>query len=269
MPPSGLFWKNWARRLASTPGTGTWAMKRKMISATAVKISLRRRSGRFQALMRALSIRLAAFASPLLARPRLHARVDAHALVGALARRHVAGADRPSLGLHLLDAELGHAATGGLDLLARALGDLVRGHGERDGQLAVAEDLERQVLAAQPQPLERGQVDLRASLEALAEQADVEDLVLDAPGVLEAALVGQPLDHADLAALEPGDHAVALAGLLTLGPLGRGHAVAGPDAAPDPLLRPARSRGRPKIVQLHSLLLGRVDANQVSNRLDH
>src|SRR5262245_6005312 len=181
MPPSGLFWKNWARRLASTPGTGTWATKRKMISATPVKISLRRRSGRFQALMSALSIRLAALARPLLARPRFHAGVHAHALLGARARGHVLGGHRSSLGLHLLDAELGHAAAGGLDLLARALRDLVGGHVQRDGKLAVAEDLERQVLRAQAEPLERGQVDLSAGREALTEQADVEDLVLDAP----------------------------------------------------------------------------------------
>src|SRR5262245_43769745 len=193
MPPSGLFWKNCASRVVSTPGTGTCAMKRKMTSATAVKISFRRRSGRFQALTRALSIRPAALARPLLARARLHARVDAHALVAALAWRHVPGGDRPLLGVHFLDPELGHAAAGRLDLLARTLGDLVGRDRQRDRELAVAEDLEWQVLGPQAEPLERGQVDRGAGLEALAEQPDVEDLVGDPPGVLEAALVRQPL----------------------------------------------------------------------------
>src|SRR5438309_11032186 len=98
MPASGFAWKNCDSRLGSTPGTGTCAMKRKITRMTPVKISFRRRSGRFQALARALSIvpdggvggRVEAAASLRLALLRRHVHFAA---LLAVRDGHVGGVD--------------------------------------------------------------------------------------------------------------------------------------------------------------------------------
>src|SRR5947209_8074919 len=113
-------------------------MKRKMTRMTAVKISFRRRSGRFQAPSSALSIALAAFgrlvAPSLLGGAALRLHVDVARRL-AVSDRDVASVDRPPLAARLLDAELVGRAAGRLDLLAGALRELVDGHGQRDGKL--------------------------------------------------------------------------------------------------------------------------------------
>src|SRR5690242_8542875 len=107
MPASGLLWKNCASRVGSTPGTGTCAMKRKMTRITAVKISFRRRSGRFQALVSALSIVLAAFggarsgAPPRLSLALLGPDVDRPRRL-AVRDRHVLGDDVAPIAVHFL-----------------------------------------------------------------------------------------------------------------------------------------------------------------------
>src|SRR5215213_6083219 len=75
------------------------------------------------------------------------------------------------------DLELGRGTACGADLLASAAAELVRGDVDLDGQLAVAEHLDKRVLAHRARGHQFVDTDLAALGEQLVDVADVDDLV--------------------------------------------------------------------------------------------
>src|SRR3954447_401816 len=149
-----------------------------------------------------------------------------------------------------------------LDALARRLGEAVRGDGERLGELAAAEDLDRDVaLLRQPGGAQLLQADRGAGVEALIEVVQVhvlrvrpERLERHRHLLVRAAQLAHPHVDRVLAALEAGAPLGARARAVALVAAPGG--LAGPRAlaAADALTRPARARGRLEVVQALALL---------------
>src|SRR5689334_17639620 len=150
--------------------------------------------------------------------------------------------------------QLVDGAARGRDLLDGAPRETVCADGQRDGERALAEHLERLL---GPHGACRGDL-LRADLAAVGEEppevADVDDLVLHAEAVAEALELRQPHVQRHLAALEAGRH--GLAGLRALGAATGGLAALAALAATHAGLGGLGALGGPQVVQADDLAHG-------------
>src|SRR5262249_26469822 len=136
------------------------------------------------------------------------------------------------------EGELLGGAAGGGDGGFGALGERVRLHGDRAGQLAAAEDLDQRALVHETVLVQRFRRDLVQT--ALLERVEVDGLVLDAERVVEALQLRQPHVQRHLATLETNGHGVARA--LALGAAAGGLAALAADAPTDALALLERTR---------------------------
>src|SRR5829696_1237641 len=148
-------------------------------------------------------------------------------------------------------------AARGLDLLAGRLGEAVGVHGQRLGERAAPEHLDRDALAGgEAGAAQRVEVDRRALVEARLEVLEVDGLGVR-PERLErhrhllvrAAQLAHPHVDRVLAALEAGPVLRAGASAVALVAAARRLAVARAVAAPDALAVLARAGGRREVVQ--------------------
>src|SRR5579884_787581 len=153
-------------------------------------------------------------------------------------------------------------AAGGLDLGLRRLGEGVGMHGQRLGQLALGQDLDRDALAGrEPLGLHRLERDRGAGVEASLEIQQVDRLGVRAEGLerhrllhVRAAQLAHPHVDRVLAALEAGAPLGARARAPALLATARGLARARALAAADPLARAARPGRRLEVVQPDALV---------------
>src|SRR5689334_11360438 len=208
-----------------TPGAGIWEPSRKSVMIISTNSSFRRRSGVRNALANALST-----TSSFLAVRRRGADSREPA---SQAPESLTGAPRPA-GCPCTDpwgSGYGDRTARGLDLLLGGGRERVGGDVDLDGDVALAEHLDRLALADRALGHELVDGDLATVGEERVDLVEVDDLELHAEGVLEALQLGQAHVQRELATLEGGRHLVArlcalgsTAGGLALGALTTTHA---------------------------------------------
>src|SRR4051812_17790026 len=196
------------------------------------------------------------------------------ALEGPVRCQEPARAPRPDAGrLGLFDHD--HGPAGGLDGLLGGAAELVRVDGQRLGDLALGEDLDRDVLAgAQAGGLERLEGHLGAAVEAGLEVLEVHRLGVR-PEHLErhrllhvrTAQLAHPHVDRHLAALEPRTVLGARTRAGALLAATRRLAEPGALAAADALARLAAAGGRLQVVEPDGLVLDLVGHGQSSSTL--
>src|SRR3954469_271682 len=219
----------------STPGAGIWHPARKTTMIPRTKSSLRRRSGVRKAFANALStVYLCSCSACLPSRggPRKPNPAGTHVPHGERS------SDRGS-------------SAGGLDLLLGRGGERLDRHVDLDGDVALAEDLDRLAVADRTLGHEPVDGDLATLGEQLPEPVEVHDLELDPERVLEALELGQPHVDRHLPTLEGRGHLVA--GLGALGAAAGGLALGGLTAT-HAGLGGLGTRSRAQVVELESHL---------------
>src|SRR5688572_13104698 len=141
-------------------------------------------------------------------------------------------------------------AAGGGDLLGCLAAELVRADGQLLRDVAAGEDLDAAGAADQAVLAEQLRRDVRTRLEPLGNRIEVHHRILDAEGIVEAAL-RHPAVQRHLAAFEPALVLEARTGLRPLVTASRRLAVARSLAAADPLLGVLGALGRLEIAEIH------------------